>query len=59
MSEPHAKALTSGPVVSYPVIEKTILYASVAQFGFRATHFDSLEEWQLATAKEVEILVRV
>ena len=31
MSEPHAKALTSGPVVSYPVIEKTILYETVAQ----------------------------
>lgn len=31
MSEPHAKVLTSGLVVSYPVIEKTILYALLAQ----------------------------
>ena len=31
MSEPHAKALTSGLVISYPIIEKTILYALVAQ----------------------------
>lgn len=59
MSESHAKALISGLVVSYPIIEKTILFAPVAQFGFRATHFDSLEEWQLAIAKEIEILVQI
>ena len=31
MNDVPAQALTSGLVVSYPIIEKTILYASLAQ----------------------------